>query len=104
MRKQTADKRSRSKKQTYKSSKARLASMLQMPEAAFYKSASVEITGNHEAVVEGCKGVLVYDENVIKLNMGKYSLRFTGQSLEMKCFENESLTISGLIVSVDFGS
>lgn len=62
----------------------------------------LELSGNREAVVEGCRGVLEYDENVIRIDGGKISVRFMGTGLELRNFTDHSATISGVITSIEF--
>ena len=47
------------------------ATLLEVPLSAFGGVPNLELTGNREMTVEGCKGVLEYDEDVVKLNLGK---------------------------------
>lgn len=61
-----------------------------------------EINSNKEAIVEGCKGILQYDENVIKINMGKMITNFYGKNLSLKCLDSDSLVIIGTISSIEF--
>ena len=63
---------------------------------------SIEIKGNREAVVEGCKSILHYDENIIKVNMNKMIVSFFGRNLEIKCLTTDSLVIKGFITSIEF--
>lgn len=64
----------------------------------------IELTGNKELAVDGCKGVLEYDENVIRLNLKNYILRITGRDLGLTCLTTESLVVRGTILSVEFQS
>jgi len=62
----------------------------------------IEIFANKEATVEGCKGVLQYDDGVIGLNAGKYTIRFTGTNLSMTSLGLEQAVIKGRIMEVEF--
>ena len=62
----------------------------------------IEIFGNKEATVEGCKGVLQYDDGIIRLNTGKYTVRFTGVNLSMTSLGFEQAVIKGRIMEVEF--
>lgn len=65
-------------------------------------SVNLEIKGNREAIVEGCKSIAAYDENVIKINMNKMSICFFGRNMEIKCMTSDSLIIHGFITSIEF--
>lgn len=82
--------------------RSKLASFFEMPEAAMGSISHIEISGNTEAIVDGCQGVLQYDENVIKLNTAKMVVKFTGKRLQIKCMTNENAIISGYITGVEF--
>lgn len=62
----------------------------------------VELNGNRDAIVDGCKGVLEYDCGVVRLNCGKLSVRFCGTNLSIKNLTFDKLVVSGDILTVDF--
>lgn len=63
---------------------------------------SIEMKGNREAVIEGCKSISQYDENVIKVNMSKMTISFFGRNMEIKYLTSDSLVIRGFITSIEF--
>ena len=65
-------------------------------------SSQMEITSNNEAVIEGCKGILEYDDVMIKLNLGKLNVRFTGENLRIRCMNVDNVIVSGFITSIEF--
>lgn len=75
---------------------------LQLPIGALNSCPHFEMNGNKEIVIEGSKGILQYDESVIKINMGNMITSFYGRNLTIKCFTTESLVIEGFIVSIEF--
>lgn len=75
---------------------------LMMPELSVTMSSNIELLGNKEAIVEGCKGILEYDENTIRLNLGKQSVRFGGIDLTLKCMNSDNVIIHGVITTVEF--
>ena len=64
----------------------------------------MELSGNREAIVEGCKGVVEYDEGIIRLNLGKNIVRFTGTGLSIRTLTLEQAIITGNILSIDFSN
>ena len=62
----------------------------------------MEFCGNREVTIDGSKGVLEYDENLIRINMGKMVACFFGRNLNIKCFNLESLVIEGYITTIEF--
>lgn len=63
---------------------------------------SIEIKGNREVIVEGCKSILHYDENVVKVNMNKMIVSFFGRNMEIKYLTSDSLVIRGFITSIEY--
>lgn len=62
----------------------------------------IEMHGNGEAVIDGCKGVLEYTEEAISLNAGACVLRFCGNHMTIKAYSESQTEIYGDIQSVEF--
>lgn len=78
------------------------AKALELPAEIFYGMAHMELSGNREIVIDGCKGVLEYDENVIRLNTGALSVRFLGHNLSIRSFTRDTAVVEGYISSIEF--
>ncbi len=78
--------------------------MKKTPVSNMFNSVYLEMKGNREAVIEGCKSIEEYDENMIKIKVKKMSLIFFGRNLEIKCMNHDSLVIEGFITSVEFST
>lgn len=65
-------------------------------------SSYMEIKGNREVVVEGCRGVLEYDTDVVRVRAGRMTLRFTGRCLVIRCLTADSLVVEGFITGIEF--
>ncbi|MDP4120502.1 MAG: YabP/YqfC family sporulation protein [Bacillota bacterium] len=63
-----------------------------------------ELTGNQEVVIEGSKGVLEYNDTVVRVNTGAFVATFNGRGLTMKCLTSSSLIIGGFFTSIEFVS
>lgn len=63
-----------------------------------------EIHANREVIVEGCKSILEYDENVIKLDTGRLIVTFLGHGLSIRCLTPDSLIVDGLITNIEFNN
>lgn len=61
-----------------------------------------EMHSNREVIVEGCKSILEYDEDIIKLNTGKLIVTFLGRNLAIKCLTLDSLIVNGFITNIEF--
>ena len=80
----------------------RLSDEFELPKNVMPGVVHIEMNGNKEAVVDGVRGVLEYDENVIRLNTGKLIVRFTGSRLMIKTLSLNQALVCGSIMSVDF--
>lgn len=63
----------------------------------------IELFGNHEAIVNGCEGILEYSEARIKINIGKNTILFCGGDLCMKEYGSSQAVIEGNILTIEFG-
>lgn len=62
----------------------------------------LDFSGNREVVVEGCRGVLEYDEDMASLDLGKLKVRFIGRGLTLRNYVGKSIIVDGFINSVEF--
>lgn len=68
----------------------------------FLNPLHMEFKGNREIVVEGCRSIEEYDENIIKIKVKNMIVSFFGRNLGIKCLTSDSLIIFGFITSVEF--
>jgi len=64
----------------------------------------IEMLGNKELIIDGCKGVVEYGENLIKLNTGELVMSIEGDELLIKSFDSEIAVISGIFAVITFVS
>lgn len=62
----------------------------------------LQLSGNLELFVEGCKEVLEYDDNRIRLRLPKQVLIVTGQRLSIPEYGASAITIRGSIQSIEW--
>lgn len=79
-----------------------LAKGLEEPAAAFLAPVRVELLGNRQAVVDGCKGIIEYSDSCIRLSTSRLILRFTGTGLEIRALTESSAIVEGTILSVEY--
>jgi hypothetical protein len=75
---------------------------LDLPEGLAIGGSSIEIKGTSSVSIEGAKGILEYDENLIKINLGEYAVKVMGAQLQMNNYLESTVVISGKIFSVEF--
>lgn len=64
---------------------------------------SIQLSGNREASVEGCRGVIDYYETQIKLRLPGGTVTFKGANLGIYSLTDTAALIRGQIDSVEFG-
>lgn len=64
----------------------------------------IEFNSNCEVIIDGNKGILQYNGNVVKLNCGNLVLKFSGDNLSIRSQSSEQIIVSGQIVSFEFCS
>ena len=70
----------------------------------FLNVPKIEMLGNKELIIDGCKGVVEYGENLIKLNTGELVMSIEGDELLIKSFDSEIAVISGIVFGITFVS
>ncbi len=64
----------------------------------------IEMLSNREIIIDGCKGVVEYTENYIKLSLGIGTICVSGDNLLIKSFDSSIAVISGTITDISFTS
>lgn len=62
----------------------------------------IEIESNKSATVEGCKGIIEYDCDIVRINCGNIIVKFTGSCLELEALSTDRISVKGSIISVEF--
>lgn len=62
----------------------------------------VELLSNKEATIEGCKGIMDYERNYIKLNIGSGTVAFFGKDLYAYSYSGDTVILRGKISSLEF--
>ncbi len=64
----------------------------------------VELHADRRAVVDGCRGIVAYDETCAKLNCGAILLVLHGDGLCMEQLSGTHISVSGTLVSLELSS
>lgn len=75
---------------------------LEVPSAALGRDGKIELIGNREATVDGCRCVVEYGEARITLNIGRGNITFHGSDLEITSLSDRIAVIRGLIGRIEF--
>lgn len=82
----------------------RICERLDIPDDVCRKCGYIEMISNYCALIDGCRGIMEYDDSVIKLNLGKLNVAFRGTSLTIKSLSMEQTMVEGFIAVVEFGN
>lgn len=73
-----------------------------LPKCAFDGYAQIDLVGNEEAVIDGCKSIIEYSSEKIVLGLGRICIAFCGDGLEMNVFDGEQAVIKGKFLTIEF--
>lgn len=62
----------------------------------------VELLADRQAVVDGCRGILEYNDVCIRLSADRMTIRFCGNGLQLRNYGESGAVVEGHITSVDF--
>ncbi len=62
----------------------------------------ITLTGNRSAVVDGCDGIIDYDDEKILLKAGRLTVRFCGRGLALRRLTENSAVIEGFLSQVEY--
>lgn len=96
--------RKQKQKKAAMSGAEKLSQTFGMPSPVLPGVAMIQLMGNRECIIEGCKGILEYKEDSIKLNVGTAVLTFRGQDLTLRAMNEDGAVVEGLITDLNFSS
>ena len=62
----------------------------------------IELTGNRFAVVDGCDGIVDYNDERVVLRTGRLTVNFSGRNLRLKRLTENSAVVEGFISSLEY--
>lgn len=62
----------------------------------------IELCSQNRAIVEGCKGVLQYTSDTVRLNCKNVIVSFCGENLSLCNLNNETITVTGKISGLNY--
>ncbi|MBQ9964260.1 MAG: YabP/YqfC family sporulation protein [Clostridia bacterium] len=75
---------------------------LSLPTGVLTEASHMELCGNRRAMIEGCRGIVKYDEDVIELRVDNGTVRFTGRELCMTNLNPTCAVVTGRLLSLEF--
>lgn len=80
----------------------RMENLLELPTGVLSGSSRMEVTDDRKVVIEGCRGILEYEEDVIRLHISCGVVRFCGQKLCLSGLTEDSALVTGRLLSIEF--
>jgi len=80
----------------------KLAEILSFPQGTFKNFPSIQIKGNREIIIDGCTGLLSYQQDLILLETKYCRISITGRTLTLNNLAKNVLAIRGFIKNVEF--
>ncbi len=78
------------------------AELLKLPQDLVYKDAVVTLLGSRQLRIENYQKLLEYQTDKIVVGVQPCKLVITGTNMEIVCYTNDEMYISGNIVSVSY--
>lgn len=73
-----------------------------LPFGEVFSGLRMTVHSNREIDLEGCKGILEYCSDSIKVNAGKFIIAFRGRGMQIKCMSESELIIEGYILGIEY--
>lgn len=80
----------------------KFAEEMQIPESAVRNIFRIEMRSQTDIEIEGCAGIIEYDETFISLNLCNCIMSISGMNLEITSFSEMQVLISGTITQLNF--
>ena len=78
------------------------AKIFEVPVLAITHEPFIEMHSNRELLLEGCQGILEYNENNVRLSCGKYSINISGKNLNLNNLSQTNIAVSGFFTGIEF--
>ena len=75
---------------------------LEEPANAFLPPVRVELLGNRQAIVDGCRGIIEYSDSCIRLSTDRLILKFTGTGLTIKSLSDSGVIVEGTVLALEY--
>ena len=80
-----------------------LCEKLDVPMSVVDDLSYMEMLGNKKVVLDGCKGVLDYNDTAVRLLLSNGTILFYGDDLRFNALSNGQAVIAGTIMTIEFG-
>lgn len=82
--------------------KEKVSELLELPREVVLDVPKLVFIGNNDLTIENYKGIIEYNDKVIRINTSTSMIKLTGQNLEIKTITAEEILIGGNISTLEF--
>lgn len=75
--------------------------LLEMPKEVYSNEPKITLIGFHEMIIENFKGIIEYEEYLIRINTYIGIININGYELKLENMTNDDLRVTGKIESFD---
>jgi len=83
--------------------KVSAAENLKLPKDVVLGEILVSFIGRYSVTIENYRGILIYDDNTVKLQAKNCKLQINGKRLHIEYYDHSEMKITGQIQSMEFG-
>lgn len=76
---------------------------MKLPRDVVLGEVLVSFVGRYSVVIENYRGILIYDDTMVKLQAKHCKLQIRGKHLHIEYYTHEEMKITGQIQSMEFG-
>ena len=62
----------------------------------------MELVGNRKLEIDGCKGILEYTMEVVRVRTNRLVVKISGRNLLIRCMTRDSICVEGYISNIEF--
>lgn len=89
------------KKVDKKSIKEKVADAFDLPKELMLDAFKLVLVGESELMIENYKGILEYDDSIIRIKTAGRTVRISGSSLEIRTITDEDIQVIGRINAIE---
>ena len=86
----------------HKTEKIKFLSFGEEPHLSIGDISQITLTGNKQAQIEGCGGIIDYTETFIKISIKKGFITFFGKDFKVLSFFDNQIIFKGEIMSIEY--
>lgn len=62
----------------------------------------IELVGNRTVIIDGCDGILDYDESKVAIRLGRLTANISGRDMKLRALTENTAIVEGYIYAVEY--